>query len=178
MMEYRKFKKVLFCTDFSENADYAFEFACGIAKGNEGFLYILHVIPVNPHSSYVTTYIDGETLGELDQSIREDVDNRYKEHYVNKIENGIPFEVVTKMGREHEEIIEFAEQVKADIIVLGTHGRTGIQRVLFGSVAERVLRHSPYPVFVVPCKRKPEFPATIYLYRGWEGKFVKMEPRH
>jgi nucleotide-binding universal stress UspA family protein len=177
MMEYRKFKKVLFCTDFSENADYAFEFAHSIAKGNEGFLYILHVIPDNPRRAYVTTYIDQETLEELDQSVKQDVGNSHKEHYVNKIENGIPFEVVTKMGREDEEIIEFAEQVKADIIVLGTHGRTGIQRVLFGSVAEKVLRHSPYPVFVIPCKRKREFPTTIYLYRGREGKFVKAEPK-
>jgi len=44
-MEYPKYKKVLFCTDFSENSDYAFEFAYGIAKRDEGLLYILHVIP-------------------------------------------------------------------------------------------------------------------------------------
>jgi nucleotide-binding universal stress UspA family protein len=45
MIEYPKYKKVLFCTDFSENSDYAFEFAYGIAKRDEGLLYILHVIP-------------------------------------------------------------------------------------------------------------------------------------
>jgi nucleotide-binding universal stress UspA family protein len=177
MTEFRKLKKVVFCTDFSENADYAFGFACGIAKGNEGFLYILHVIPENPHRAYVNTYIDQETLGELEESVKKDVAQSFEEHYVNKIKHGIPFEIATKMGKEDEEIIKFADQVKADIIVLGTHGRTGIQRVLFGSVAEKVLRHSPYPVFVIPCKRKREFPTTIYLYRGREGKFVKAEPK-
>jgi nucleotide-binding universal stress UspA family protein len=93
MIEYPKYKKVLFCTDFSENADYAFDFAYGIAKRDEGLLYILHILPENPHQ---------------------------------------------------------------DIIVMGTHGRTGIEHVFFGSVAEKVLRHSPFPVFIIPCKKKLE----------------------
>jgi len=61
-MEYPKYKKVLFCTDFSENSDYAFEFAYGIAKRDEGLLYILHVIPHNPQQTYVDTMIDSETF--------------------------------------------------------------------------------------------------------------------
>jgi nucleotide-binding universal stress UspA family protein len=156
MGEYPKYKKVLFCTDFSENADYAFEFAFGIAKRDEGLLYILHVIPQNPHQAVAESYLTGETAEKIQKAIEEDLDNKYKERYVKKIEDGVRFEIVTKSGREDDEIIKFAKQEKVDIVVMGTHGRTGIEHVFFGSVAEKVLRHSPFPVFIIPCKKKLE----------------------
>ena len=156
MMEYPKYKKVLFCTDFSENADYAFEFAYGIAKRDEGLLYILHVIPENPHQAYVENSIDGETLVKIQRGIEEDLVNNFKERYIRKIEGEIEFETVTRSGREDNEIIKFAKQEKVDIIVMGTHGNTGIEHVFFGSVAEKVLRHSPFPVFIIPDRKKLE----------------------
>jgi len=156
MMEYPEYKKVLFCTDFSENADYAFEFAYGIAKRDEGLLYILHVIPDNPHQTFAENYLSKEDLKGIQKSIEEYLDDNYSEHYVKKIENGVKFEIITKSGRENDEIIKFAKQEKVDIIVMGTHGRTGIEHVFFGSVAEKVLRHSPFPIFIIPCKKKLE----------------------
>jgi len=155
-MEYPKYKKVLFCTDFSENADYAFEFAYGIAKRDEGLLYILHVIPANPHQAYAESYIGKETVEKIYKEFEEDLANNYKQHYIKKIDSGVKFEIVTKSGREDDEIIKFAKKEKADIVVVGTHGKTGIEHVFFGSVAEKVLRHSPFPVFVIPCKKKLE----------------------
>jgi len=157
MIEYPHYKKVLFCTDFSENADYAFEFAYGITKRDEGLLYILHVIPHNPNQDYADGFITTEDLKKIHKVIEEDIANNYKERYAKKIESGIPYEFVTKSGREDEEIIKFAKQEKADIIVMGTHGKTGIEHVFFGSVAEKVLRRSPFPVFIIPCKKKLEY---------------------
>ena len=156
MIEYPKYKKVLFCTDFSENADYAFDFAYGIAKRDEGLLYILHVIPYNPHQAYAESFITREDLKKIQKAVEEDTANNYKERYGKEIEEEIPYEFVTKSGREDEEILTFATQENVDIIVMGTHGRTGIEHVFFGSVAEKVLRHSPFPVFVIPCKKKLE----------------------
>ena len=154
MMEYPKYKKVLFCTDFSENSDYAFEFAYGIAKRDEGLLYILHVTPENPHQAFATTMITKEKLEQIQKAIEEDLDNNYQERYEKKIENGIRYECITKSGREDEEILKFAKDEKVDIIVVGTHGRTGIEHVFFGSDAEKVLRRSPFPVFVIPSREK------------------------
>jgi nucleotide-binding universal stress UspA family protein len=154
MMEYPKYKKVLFCTDFSENSDYAFEFAYGIAKRDEGILYVLHVIPVNPHQAFATAMITNEKLEQIQKAIEEDLDNNYQERYGKKIENGIRYEFITKSGREDEEILKFAKDEKVDIIVVGTHGKTGIEHVFFGSVAEKVLQRSPFPLFVIPCKKK------------------------
>jgi nucleotide-binding universal stress UspA family protein len=153
-MEYPKYKKVLFCTDFSENSDYAFEFAYGIAKRDDGLLYILHVVPENPHQAFATTMITNEQIEKIEKAIKEDLDNNYQERYEKKMENGIRYEIFTRSGREDEEILRFAKDEAADIIVVGTHGRTGIEHVFFGSVAEKVLRRSPFPVFVIPCKKK------------------------
>lgn len=158
MMEYPKYKKVVFCTDFSENADYAFEFAYGIAKRDEGLLYILYVIPDNPHRAYAEGVIPSDILEKVNKDFEEDLANSYREHYVEKIRNGVPYEIVTKSGREDAEIVRFAKHQRADLIVMGTHGRTGAGHVLFGSVAEKVLRRSPIPVFVVPSKKKLEHP--------------------
>ena len=154
MIEYPKYKKVLFCTDFSENADYAFNFAYGVAKRDKGLLYILHVIPENPHQGYIDGFITAVDSEKIQQAIEESLDNDFREHYISKIENGVKYEAVIKSGREDEEIVEFARDEKVDIIVMGTHGKTGIEHVFFGSVAERVIRHSPYPVFIIPCKKK------------------------
>jgi len=156
MMEYPKYKKVLFCTDFSENADYAFDFAYGITKRDEGLLYILHVIPDNPHQAFAENYINKGDLKKIQKAIEEDIANNYTERYVNKIGNEITYELVTISGREDEEILKFTKQEHVDIVVMGTHGRTGIGHVFFGSVAEKVLRHSPFPVFIIPCKKKLE----------------------
>ena len=154
-MEYPKYKKVLFCTDFSENADYAFEFAYGIAKRDEGLLYILYLIPENPHQAFAEGIIPADILEKIHKEFEEALVNNYKEQYVKKMEDGVKFEIVTKSGREDDEIIKFAEQEKVDLIVMGTHGRTGVEHVLLGSVAEKVLRESPFPVFI-PSKEKDE----------------------
>jgi len=156
MIEYQKYKKVLFCTDFSENADYAFNFAYGVAKRDEGLLYILHVMPYDSNQAYAESFITMEDMEKIKKAVEEDVANNYKERYEKKIENGIAYEFITKSGREDEEIMGFAQKEKVDLIVIGTHGRTGIERVFFGSVAEKVLRHSPFPVFIIPCKKKRE----------------------
>ena len=156
MIDYPQYKKVLFCTDFSENADYAFDFAYGIAKRDEGLLYILHIIPRNSNQAYAESFVAMEDLEKIQRAVEGDVANNYNERYVNKIANEIAYELVTKTGREDEEILEFAKKERADLIVMGTHGKTGIEHVFFGSIAEKVLRHSPFPVFIIPDRKKSE----------------------
>ena len=156
MIDYPQYKKVLFCTDFSENADYAFDFAYGIAKRDEGLLYILHIIPRNSNQAYAESFVAMEDLEKIQRAVEGDVANNYNERYVNKIANEIAYELVTKTGREDKEILTFAKQEHVDIIVMGTHGKTGIEHVFFGSIAEKVLRHSPFPVFIIPDRKKTE----------------------
>lgn len=156
MREYPKYKKVLFCTDFSENSDYAFDFAYGIAKRDEGLLYILHVLPDNPelHQAFAEKYISKGNLEKIKKDIKEDLDEKYAEHYTKNIENEVSYEIVTRSGRQEEEILKFANEKNVDIIVMGTHGKTGIERVFFGSIANKVIKYSTSPVFIIPCKKK------------------------
>jgi len=156
MMEYPKYNKVVFCTDLSENSDYAFEFASGIAKRDEGLIYILHVIPDIRQKEYSELYVPKEALEKIQKNLGEYLNNQYKERYVKKIENGIKFKIVTKSGTEAEEIIKFSKKERVDLIVMGTHGRTGIEHAFFGSVAEKVIRRSPFPVFVIPSRKMLE----------------------
>lgn len=154
MIEYPKYKKVLFCTDFSENSDCAFDYAFGVAKRDEGILYILHVIPNIPNQYYSVLYSNRENFEKIKKAIREDLAQRYHNQYLSQIKDKTKVRIVTKSGREDEEILKFARKENIDIIVIGTHGRTGIKHVVFGSVAEKIVRCSPVPVFVIPCKNK------------------------
>ena len=158
MMEYPKYKKVLFCADFSKKSNYAFEFACGIAKRDKGLLYILHVIPAFPHKAYIENILSEDVLKGLHKQIEDSLYGNYKNQYLKKVENGIDHEIVTKSGREDEEIIEFTKKKNVDIIIMGTHGRTGIEHIFLGSVAEKVLRRSPVPVLVIPYEETFEQP--------------------
>ena len=138
MIEYPRYKKILFCTDFSENADYAFGFAYGIAK----------------KEAFAESFMDGEDLEKIQKAIRDNLNKKFEEKYIKKIENSIEFNIVKRTGREAEEIINFAREENVDVIVMGTHGKTGIEHAFFGSIAEKVLRRSSFPVFIIPGKKK------------------------
>jgi nucleotide-binding universal stress UspA family protein len=71
------------------------------------------------------------------------VDKVFKDYKVwTFVEEGKPFEIILKVAEEWE----------ADLVVMGTHGRTGLSHLIMGSVAEKVIRHSAKPLFIIPCK--------------------------
>jgi nucleotide-binding universal stress UspA family protein len=154
MIDYPKYKKVLFCTDFSENSDCAFDYAFGIAKRDEGVLYILHVIPTNPDHNNLERCLTKEELDRVKATLREDREKIYNDQYLSHIKDKTKVQIVTESGREDKKILEFARKENIDIIVIGTHGRTGIEHFFIGSVAEKIIRHSPIPVFIIPCRKK------------------------
>ena len=129
MIEYPKYKKVLFCTDFSENSDCAFDYAFGVAKRDDAVLYILHVIPLNPHENYLNTYLTKEDWDKLKVTWQEDLDKKYNDQYLSQIKDKTKVKIVTKSGREDEEILKFAKNEGIDLITIGTHWRTGIEYV-------------------------------------------------
>jgi nucleotide-binding universal stress UspA family protein len=74
------------------------------------------------------------------------------EKTIKKLAEGLQVTQFTEFGSTAEGILECSKQFKADLVVLGTHSRTGLDRLLMGSVAEHVVRHSEVPVLVVPLK--------------------------
>lgn len=152
MIDYPKYRKVLFCTDFSKNSDCAFDYAFGIAKRDDGILYILHVIPETPNQYRLERHFTPRQLEKMRESLRQERERLYEEKYLSQIRDREKVRVVTESGREEDRIIDFIKREGIDIVVLGTHGRTGIEHVFLGSVAEKVVRRSPVPVFVIPYK--------------------------
>jgi nucleotide-binding universal stress UspA family protein len=151
------FKKILFCTDFSENAHWAFTYALNIAKTYGGELLILHVIhePVYLYTDEFAPYLTSEALEAIEVSEKEKMDRELKTYYLEKMDGFKSYRVLVKKGVPFYEIIQIAREKSVDLIVMGTHGRTGLDHILFGSTAERVVRKSPSPVLTVrlPGKR-------------------------
>lgn len=163
MIKYPKYEKVLFCTDFSENSDCAFEYAFGIAKRDDAILYVLHVIPRIPDQYYSDLYshmeigaedVNRDHFDKIKASLQESLVKSFQKQYLSKIKDKDKVKFVVKSGREDEEILKYAREENIDLVVIGTHGRTGLKHVLLGSVAEKTIRHSSIPVYVVPCKEK------------------------
>jgi len=145
-------QKVLFCTDFSENADIAFQHALDIVLRRPGsLLIILHVIP-EPEAEFWKTYI--YEVDNIDDKARQDIDERIKQSYLSKIPPEIMVHVEIKIGRDYQTILDFANEIHADIIVMGRRGHSNWERPFFGSVVERVVRRAECPILVVPRSAK------------------------
>jgi universal stress protein A len=133
-------KTILFPTDFSHASDAALAHAEALAKQQGARLSIVHV--EEPPLAYGG--------GELYYGIPEPSSERILEMLedVTPADTSVPFTHRLTMGDPAGEVVRLAEEEQADMIVLGTHGRTGLTRLLMGSVAEAIVRHAPCPVLV------------------------------
>lgn len=141
------FKRIMVATDGSEFAKGAVATAIELARLNKTKLYAVHVISLG------FLYESLPTDEELEQAYQERIMTEGKEATAF-VENAgraanVEIESVILRGIPAEEIIGFAERNDIDLIVMGTHGRTGIKRFLLGSVAEKVVRHATKSVLVV-----------------------------
>ncbi len=143
------FKKILFCTDFSEDSHWAFTYALDLAKTYNANLLIFHVTPEPVHPEQLSLYLPPEKLEELKISQKKEIDQKLKTHYVKKMGRFKKYQIFLKEGEPFLEIIQKAKKDSADLIVMGTHGRTGLDHVIFGSTAEKVVRKSSCPVLTI-----------------------------
>lgn len=149
-----KIEKILFPTDFSKGSDNALLYAIDLAKQYNATLFIIHIIyDVIQTTGWDVPHLPLEQLDkDLTASSEQKLDE-FSEEVVRDLEK---VEKRTITGVPYQEIVQFAEDEKIDLIVIGTHGRTGLDRVFFGSTAERVVRMAPCPVLSVriPSHRK------------------------
>ncbi len=150
------FQRILFCTDFSENADFAFSFAVDAAGRRPGsVLYLLHVIPESD-AQFWRTYIyevDG-----VDNKAKQDIDERIDRTYRSRLPQGMELHVEIRVGKDHQQILEFAREQRIDLIVLGRHGHKALEKALFGAVTEKVASRAECAVLVVPLtyRKRPQ----------------------
>jgi nucleotide-binding universal stress UspA family protein len=135
-------RSILCPIDFDDNAIEALEYARNLAKESGATLYIMHVVPAPPASAgfpleAYAPISEGPSRLELLEIAREHVGAQAR------------YELVNRSGKAAETIIRAAEEFDADLIVMATHGRTGIPRLFLGSVAEEVVRGSKRPVLTL-----------------------------
>jgi nucleotide-binding universal stress UspA family protein len=135
---------ILVPTDFSEYADYALDYAIELAKTLQARLTFLHIIQLTPMTM-------GDMYG-YSLEAYEAMESEAQKHMaalLNRVhQEGLQGEMAIVQGVPFQIIVDMAESRDVDLIVMGTHGRTGLTHALMGSVAERVVRLAPCPVLV------------------------------
>ncbi len=159
------FELILVPTDYSDPADAALRVAADLARAFKGRLLVLHLLPLEVYGlgEYPIVSGDGARLAEETERLRA---------HVGKVLEGrgtIPaHEVEVVWGSPYLHIVELAVERKVDLIVIGTHGRTGLKHVLLGSVAEKTVRLAPCPVLTVRAEAAAQMAAVGEAQPGGE----------
>ncbi len=150
-----KYERILYCTDFSEDADYAFLTALDIAEKYQARLFILHVLhsPYKYMRSIVDEQCPGNEEAFISQELIEKSLKNLKERYEPKVGGFQHYEFQVVGGVPFVEIIRFARAQNVDFIVLGAAGSSDLDRITFGSTAENVARRAHCTVMAI---RYPE----------------------
>ena len=136
---------ILVPTDLSEYADYALDYAIALAQKLQARLTLLYVIHLTPLAmgdigvSGLVPYLD---------EMETDAQQRMQALLNRVHQEGLQGETAVVQGVPFQSIVDMAENKNVDMIVMGTHGRTGLTHALMGSVAEKVVRLAPCPVLV------------------------------
>ncbi|MEP9411566.1 MAG: universal stress protein [Candidatus Brocadia sp.] len=143
-------KNILCPIDYSVYSEMALKYAIEFAEKYQAKLYLMHVLDIrvydiNEPDLYNVNIVDSETIDKLRERllrcVSEDTKGRISVEAI--IIQGVPFAEIIKASRDY----------KIDLIVIGTHGRTGLSHAIMGSVAEKVVRKAPCPVLTI---RHPE----------------------
>ena len=144
-------KRILVPTDFSRSSLNAVDYAVDLAKQNHAELILVHVI--EPMSYAVPRYLPEPTA--LLEEQRKEAQGALDRLVARVSERHPQCRSEVHLGVVYQRIAELAHTLKADLIVIATHGRTGLAHLLIGSVAERVVRMAPCPVLTVRSPRQP-----------------------
>jgi len=145
-------KAILFPTDFSPFADHALKYAASFAKEYGAKLHILHVIEDLTNVSYFEVFqvpLPANFLRDVEAMAQKQMDDLMG----RDILDGLQVEPMMRRGVPYVEILAAAAELEIDLITIATHGRTGLQQIIFGSTAEKVVRNAPCPVLSI---RHPE----------------------
>jgi len=151
-----KLTRILAPTDFSKFSGFALEWAAYLAKCLKANLTLLHVVP-EEKGRIIEEVIGEGAVTHIPKGIRENVveerQKKIREQFnmvvSHEIKSAIKVEEVVLIGVPFLEIIKAAKEKEVDLIVMGTHGRTGLAHVLIGSVAEKVVHHARCPVLTI-----------------------------
>ncbi|MEK7774099.1 MAG: universal stress protein [Deltaproteobacteria bacterium] len=144
----KDFLRVLVPTDFSETSANAAEYALNIARQNKARLYVIHVIDTSDDPSGF--YLPHLSYEKLNKEMREAALVMLSKFCAKHFKGFKNMETHVLIGEPYKEIVKVIKGFKIDLTVMGTMGRTGIDRFIFGSTTERVMKKAVCPILVVP----------------------------
>ncbi len=145
------FKKILCASDFSETSRLAVDAAADLAEKHQAELRLVHVVPVVPTLPPDPNFV--LAVPEYERALHADADRQLNGLAACLADRKLQVRTSVGHGDAGGEIVRIAQTEGADLIVIGTHGHTGWQHVMFGSVAEKVVRLAHRPVLTIPAPR-------------------------
>ena len=143
-----KFKKILCPTDFSDPAAKALKVAAGMALDYSSELLVVNVVEPIPTVSAADTF----PLNYLQQYLSE-AESAAKKRLKELVTKVVPAEIKVRplilTGQAAHQIVDLADKKKVDLFVIATHGQTGLKRLVFGSVTEKILKLTSRPVLII-----------------------------
>jgi len=147
-------REILFPTDFSGCANYALPYAAAIARATGARIVCVHVVePIVPAVGY-TGLAEPMPIADIADQLEDSAEQQLPKLAESEECAGLSVEEIIVHGDPAAEIVRVAAERKVDLIVISSHGRTGLGRMIFGSTAEAIVRHASCPVLVV--KPPPE----------------------
>jgi len=143
----KNMRRILVPVDFSSSSNKAFLYAREMGECWDGELHLIHILDTEFLSGAV--HITIEPLEESVAKWEKRAEEKLKAIYSEKGGEQLRGEIHLRRGKPHEEILKIAKELDVDMIVIGSHGRQGLERAIFGSVAEKVTRMANCPVLVI-----------------------------
>jgi len=140
------FKKILFPVDLSEVSPKLVPYVKEMAAKFDAEVHLLFVARILQH--FTSIYVPHPSIMNFEGEVVQGAEKKLQEFMQEQFEGG-PCKAQVIMGDPAEEILNYAQAEGIDFIIIGTHGRKGLERIIFGSVAERVVKKSPVPVLTV-----------------------------
>jgi nucleotide-binding universal stress UspA family protein len=142
-------RRILLPTDFSGCANYALPYAAAIARATGATIVCVHVVePIAPAVGY-SGLAEPMPIADISEQLEDSAERELPQLAACEDFNGLDVEELIVHGDAAAEIVRVAGERKVDLIVISSHGRTGLGRIIFGSTAEAVVRHASCPVLVV-----------------------------
>lgn len=138
-------KRIVVATDFSDTAGHALEYGVALARAIGAEIVLVHAYEAPTYAFPDGAMMAGDLLQRLQAASQEALDAAVRA----QASSGVPVRGKLRMGTPWREIVAMADDERADMIAIGTHGRRGVAHLLLGSVAERVVRASTVPVLTV-----------------------------
>lgn len=140
-------KKILVPIDFSDYSKSALKYAVNFCKNFNAEMILIYVVEpvIYPPDFSMGQIAIPSVNAEWDERARQELNKLAKE----EIPDSVPVKTIIKTGKPFLEIIENAGDLDVDLIIIATHGRTGVEHILFGSTAEKVVRKAPCPVLTL-----------------------------